>query len=68
MARNPPDFDTAFQIALGFEADCVPQRKKYYEHLKNHMQLRTFTNALARTVCVIFYTYDYNRILHVQSS
>ena len=23
-----------------------------YEHLKNHMQLRTFTNALALTVCV----------------
>ena len=35
MARNPPDFDTAFQIALGFEADCIPQKKRYCSFCKS---------------------------------
>ena len=34
MARNPVDFDAAFQIALGFEADCIPQKKKYCSFCK----------------------------------
>ena len=36
-----------------FDLKRKKQKSNYFhEHLKNQMQLRTLTNALARTVCV----------------